>query len=217
LGKDLAEELLSALLRDNAELVPLKRVIIEQTEGNPFFMEETVQVLLDEGTLVRNGVTHLTRAISELKIPPTVQGILAARIDRLPPNAKDLLQALAVIGREFPLSLIRAVLTKTDDELSALLNDLQLREFIYEQPAVRDTEFIFKHALTQEVAYNSVLIERRKQLHDRIGAAIETLFADRLEDRCGELARHYRLSRDARKAIHYLPCGRAGYPPLRTR
>jgi predicted ATPase len=95
-------------------------------------------------------------------------------------------------------------LTKTDEELSALLNDLQLREFIYEQPAVRDTEFIFKHALTQEVAYNSVLIERRKQLHDRIGAAIETLFADRLEDRCGELARHYRLSRDARKAIHYL-------------
>jgi predicted ATPase len=153
---------------------------------------------------VRRLFRPLTRAISELKIPPTVQGILAARIDRLPPNAKDLLQALAVIGREFPLSLIRAVLTKTDDELSALLNDLQLREFIYEQPAVRDTEFIFKHALTQEVAYNSVLIERRKQLRDRIGAAIETLFADRLEDRCGELARHYRLSRDARKAIHYL-------------
>ena len=104
-----------------------------------------------------------------LKIPPTVQGILAARIDRLPADAKDLLQTLAVIGREFPLSLIRAVVAKSDDELNRLLNDLQLGEFIYEQPAVGDTEYIFKHALTQEVAYNSVLIERRKQLHERIG------------------------------------------------
>src|SRR6202022_2027303 len=118
LGKDSAEELLSALLGDNAELVPLKRVIIEQTEGNPFFMEETVQVLLDEGVLVRDGAAvRLTKPLNKLKIPPTVQGILAARIDRLPPNPKDLLLALAVIGREFPVSLIRAVLAKTDDEL----------------------------------------------------------------------------------------------------
>ena len=108
-----------------------------------------------------------------LKIPPTVQGILAARIDRLPADAKELLQTLAVIGREFPLSLIRAVVPKSDDELNRMLNDLQLGEFIYEQPAVGDTEYIFKHALTQEVAYNSVLIERRKQLHERIGRALE--------------------------------------------
>jgi predicted ATPase len=170
LGQESADEMLSALLSDGKDLIPLKRLIIERTEGNPFFMEETVQVLFDEGALVRDGsVVKLTRSLNTLKIPPTVQGILAARIDRLPPNAKDLLQALAIIGREFPLSLIRAVLTKTDDELSPLLNDLQLREFIYEQPAVGDAEYIFKHALTQEVAYNSVLIERRKQLHERIG------------------------------------------------
>ena len=104
----------------------------------------------------------LTRPLAELKIPPTVQAILAARIDRLPPDAKDLLQTLAVIGREFPLSLIRAVVANPDDELSRMLNDLQLGEFIYEQPAVGDSEYIFKHALTQEVAYNSVLMERRK-------------------------------------------------------
>ena len=104
----------------------------------------------------------LTRSLNTLKIPPTVQAILAARIDRLPADDKDLLQTLAVIGREFPLSLIRAVVTKSDDELNRLLNDLQLGEFIYEQPAVGDIEYTFKHALTQEVAYNSVLVERRK-------------------------------------------------------
>ena len=112
LGKESADEMLTALLGDGAQLAPLKRLIIETTEGNPFFMEETVQVLLDEGALVRDGATvKLTRPIGELKIPPTVQAILAARIDRLPPDAKDLLQTLAVIGREFPLSLIRAVVS----------------------------------------------------------------------------------------------------------
>jgi predicted ATPase len=139
-----------------------------------------------------------------LKIPTTVQGILAARIDRLPPNAKDLLQTLAVIGREFPISLIRAVLMKTDDELSALLNDLQLREFIYEQPAVGDAEYIFKHALTQEVAYNSVLIQRRKDLHERTARGIEVLFSSRLEDRYADLAHHYSRSDNRSKAVEYL-------------
>ena len=94
------------------ELAPLKRLIIEKTEGNPFFMEETVQVLFDENALVRDGgAVKLTRSLAELKIPPTVQAILAARIDRLPQDAKDLLQTLSVIGREFPLSLIRAVVS----------------------------------------------------------------------------------------------------------
>jgi hypothetical protein len=204
LGQESADEMLSALLSDGKDLIPLKRLIIERTEGNPFFMEETVQVLLDEGALIHDGAAvRLIKPLNTLKIPPTVQGILAARIDRLPPNPKDLLQALAVIGREFPLSLIRAVLTKTDDELSALLNDLQLREFIYEQPAVGDAEYIFKHALTQEVAYNSVLIERRKQLHERIGAALETLYANSIEDHLDELAHHYSRSGNVPKALEY--------------
>ena len=110
LGKERAAEMLTALIGDSDELLPLKRLIIERTEGNPFFMEEIVQVLLDEGALVRDGSSvKLTKPLAELKIPPTVQGILAARIDRLPAEAKDLLQTLAVIGREFPLSLIQAV------------------------------------------------------------------------------------------------------------
>jgi len=204
LGKENAGEMLTALLGDGAELAPLRRLIIEKTEGTPFFMEEMVQVLLDEGALVRNGVVKLTRPLAELKIPPTVQGILAARIDRLPSDAKDLLQTLSVIGREFSLSLIRAVVTKSDDELSRLLNDLQLGEFIYEQPAVGDAEYIFKHALTQEVAYGSVLIERRRQLHERAGEGIEALFAEQLDDHLGELARHYSRSANIAKAVRYL-------------
>jgi predicted ATPase len=161
LGKESAGEMLSALLGDGVELASLTRVIIEKTEGNPFFMEETVQVLLDERALVRDGsAVRLTRPLGDLKIPPTVHAILASRIDRLPADEKDLLQTLAVMGKEFALSLVRAITGRTDDDLGWMLNDLQLGEFIYEQPAVGDVEYTFKHALTQEVAYNSVLVER---------------------------------------------------------
>jgi len=208
LGRETASELLTALLGGGSELAPLKSVIIVKTEGNPFFMEETVQVLLDDGALIRNGTMKLTRPLAELKISPTVQGILAARIDRLPQDSKELLQTLSVIGREFPLSLVRAVVTKSDDELTRILNDLQLGEFIYEQAALGETEFVFKHALTQEVAYNSVLVERRKQLHERIGAALESLYPSSLDDHLAELAHHYSRSDNIEKAIEYL--GRAG-------
>ena len=199
--------MLTALRGDGAELGPLKRLIIEKTEGAPFFIEETVQVLLDDGALVLNGTIKLTKPLAELKIPPTVQAILASRVDRLPRDAKELLQTLAVIGREFPLLLIRALVMKSDEELSWLLNDLQLGEFIYEQPAVGATEYIFKHALTQEVAYNSVLMERRKQLHERIGVALETLYASSLDDHLAELAHHYSRGNNPAKAVDYL--GRA--------
>ena len=213
LGQESAEEMLTALLGDGIEAGPLKRLIIEKTEGNPFFMEETVQVLLDEGVLVRDeAAVRLTKALGELKIPPTVQGILAARIDRLPAYAKELLQTLAVIGREFPLSLIRGVVTRSDDELNRLLNDLQLGEFIYEQPAVGDTEYVFKHALTQEVAYNSVLIERRQQLHERIGAALERLYGSSVEEHLADLAHHYGRTANPGKAVEYLT--RAGQQAL---
>jgi class 3 adenylate cyclase/tetratricopeptide (TPR) repeat protein len=205
LGQESAEEMLSALLGDCAESAPLKRVIIEKTEGNPFFMEETVQVLLDEGALVREGsAIRLVRPLAELKIPPTVHGILAARIDRLPPDEKDLLQALAVLGKEFTLSLAREVTKRPHDELNRMLNDLQLAEFIYEQPAVGDTEYTFKHALTQEVGYNSVLVERRKLLHERAGQALEAISAGQLEDHLSELAHHYGRSDNAAKAVEYL-------------
>src|SRR6266849_2156730 len=177
LGKESADEMLSALLGDGKDLIPLRRLIIERTEGTPFFLEELVQALFEDGVLQRNGAVKLARSLGQLKIPPTVQAILAARIDRLPADAKDLLQTLAVLGREFPLALVGRLLSTSDDELNRMLSDLQLAEFIYEQPAIGDIEYIFKHALTQEVAYNSVLSERRRQLHERAGVALESMFA----------------------------------------
>jgi class 3 adenylate cyclase/predicted ATPase len=204
LGQENAEELLGALVGDDAALQPLRRLIIEKTHGNPFFMEETVQVLLDEGVLVRNGVVRLTRPLGELKIPPTVQAILAARIDRLPTDEKELLQTLAVIGKEFPLGLVRQVTEKSGDDLERMLRNLQLGEFIYEQPALPDVEYNFKHSLTLEVAYNSVLTERRRALHERTGAAIESLYAEGLDDHLDELAHQYRRAGNLEKAIEYL-------------
>jgi predicted ATPase len=140
LGKESAEETMSAMLGDGDEVRPLKRLIIEKTEGNPFFMEEAMQVLLDEGALVRNGGVKLTKSLSQLKIPPTVQAILAARIDRLLPAERELLQTLAVVGKEFSLELLKAVTGKTEAQLDPMLSDLQLSEFIYEQASVAGAE-----------------------------------------------------------------------------
>jgi class 3 adenylate cyclase len=203
LGKESADEMLSALLGDGAEMGALKRLIIEKTEGNPFFMEETVLVLLDEGALVCNGTAKLTRPLNQLKIPPTVQAILAARIDRLSADQKDLLQTLAVIGTEFKLGLVRKVAAKPGAELEPMLSELQLGEFIYEQPAVGDVEYIFKHALTHDVAYQSVLHERRRVLHERIGAALESIYAHSLDDHVAELSHHYSRSGNPDKAAEF--------------
>jgi class 3 adenylate cyclase/tetratricopeptide (TPR) repeat protein len=204
LEQESAAEMLQSLLGDTAELEALKRLIIEKTEGNPFFMEETVEVLFDDGALLRNGSIKLVKPLAELKIPPTVQGILVSRIDRLPPDEKDLLQTLAVIGREFALGPVRRVVGKSEDELNRMLHALQLAEFIYEQPAAGDIEYIFKHALTQEVAYKSVLVERRKLLHERIGSALEASFAQSIDDHLSQLAYHYARSSNTVKAVEYL-------------
>jgi predicted ATPase len=211
LGQTQAEEMLSALLGDGAELQSLKRIILAKTEGNPFFMEEIVQELVEQGVLVRDpsvgaGLrpTPTAKPGTDLHIPTTVQGVLAARIDRLPAEEKALLQTLAVIGKEFSLSLLKKVVEQPEEELYRLLSHLQAGEFIYEQPAFPEVEYTFKHALTQEVAHNSVLLERRRVLHERTARAIEEIFQARLEDHFGELAHHYSRSDNAPKAIEYL-------------
>ena len=124
-----------------------------------------------------------------------MQGILASRIDRLPAEQKELLQTLAVIGREFPLGLVsESGRARRTTNWSGCFRDLQLAEFIYEQPALPETEYIFKHALTQEVAYKTLLLERRKQLHESAAAAIEALYPERLDDHLNQLAHHYSQS-----------------------
>jgi class 3 adenylate cyclase/predicted ATPase len=212
LGKESAEEMLAVLLGDGKDLLPLKRLIIERTEGTPFFMEEIVQVLFEDGVLQCNGAVKLAKSMNTVKVPATVQSVLASRIDRLQAEDKELLQTVAVLGREFPLGLARRVTLTPDDELEPKLSRLQAGEFIYEQVAADDVEYVFKHALTQEVAYNALLIERRKLLHERAGEALESIFSEQLEDHLSELAHHYSRSDNAAKAVEYL--GRAGQQAL---
>jgi predicted ATPase len=181
---------------------------LEKTDGTPFFMEEIVQELVEQGILVRGASGVETRRgaslPAELHLPPTVQGILAARIDRLAPDEKALLQQLAVIGRQFLMSLVRQVITQPEADLYRLLASLQHKEFLYEQPAFPESEYIFKHALTQEVAYGTVLQEQRKALHERTGQALEALYAATLPEHYSDLAHHYRRSANTEKAIMYL-------------
>jgi class 3 adenylate cyclase/tetratricopeptide (TPR) repeat protein len=161
-----------------------------------------------KGRELRIGEVKLTKPLASLRIPPTVQGILASRIDRLPRDEKDLLQTVAVIGTAFNLGVARAVSGNSDDELNRMLNGLQMAEFIYEHPAAVDIEYTFKHALTHDVAYNSLLAERRKLLHERTARAIEALYPERLDDRLNELAYHYDRSDNGPKTVEYL--GRSG-------
>jgi class 3 adenylate cyclase/predicted ATPase len=203
LARESAEEMLAALLGDEKDLTALKRLIIERTEGTPFFMEEMVQALFEEEVLQRNGTVTVTGPMSAVKVPATVQAVLASRIDRLPATDKELLQTLAVLGREFALKLVQRVARKSSGELEQMLSQLQLGEFIYEQPAVGEVEYGFKHALTQQVAYNSLLGERRRAIHEQTANAIEALFSERLEDHYSELAYHFLRSADAAKAIRY--------------
>jgi class 3 adenylate cyclase/predicted ATPase len=208
LGQEDARELLTALLGDAPTLQPVKQFILEKTEGNPFFMEEIVQALFEQGVLLRGSSGVETRRSaslpSDLHLPATVQGVLTARIDRLLPDEKTLLQTLGVIGKEFSLSLLKSVVQQAEDDLLRQLSHLQAGEFIYERPAFPDVEYTFKHALTQEVAYNSLLQERRKILHERTAGAIEAVYRSRLEDHYSTLAHHYSRSGNTQKAVEYL-------------
>jgi tetratricopeptide (TPR) repeat protein len=204
LGLEGAAEMLSALLGDGKDLIPLKRLITERTEGTPFFVEEIVQALFEDGVVKRNGVVKLAKSMKAVKVPATVQAVLAARIDRLPENEKELLQTIAVLGREFPLGLVRRVTLKPDDALERGLSRLQAGEFIYEQPAAGEVEYTFKHALTHEVAYSSLLIERRKMLHELAARALEETYGSNNDDYLNELARHYSRSGNLEKAVDYL-------------
>jgi class 3 adenylate cyclase len=194
LGQESAEELLAALLGDAAELGPLKRLVADKSGGNPFFIEELVQGFFDEGVLTRNSGVRMTRPLGQVRIPPTVQGILSSRIDRLPSEEKGVLQTLAVLGKDVGFELAQRVTALPESELSRICSDLQAGEFIYEQPSLAGSEYTFKHALTLDVAYNSVLLERRRVLHERAGNAIDALYAGALGDHLAELACVWRIA-----------------------
>jgi len=184
-----AEQLLAALLGPAPEIAPLMRLLVKR--GNPLFLEETVRTMVETGALVgERGAYRLTRPVETLQVPASVQTILAARIDRLPREEKQLLQTAAVLGKDFPYALLAAIADQSDDNLRQGLLHLQEAEFIYETQLFPDLEYTFKHALTHEVSYGSLLQERRKTLHAQIISAIEHLYKDRLSEQVERLAHH---------------------------
>ena len=200
-----ANELLQALLGDDAGLQPLKQILTARTEGNPFFLEESVHTLVETKALVgERGAYRLAKPIESTQVPTTVQAVLAARIDRLPPEEKHLLQSASVIGKDVPFLLLEAIVEDTDERLRQRLAHLQAAEFLYETSLFPDLEYTFKHALTHEVAYGSLLQERRRVLHARIVEAIERLYPDRLAEQVERLAHHAFRGEMWDKTVAYL-------------
>jgi class 3 adenylate cyclase/tetratricopeptide (TPR) repeat protein len=199
-----ADEVLQALLGEDPSLAPLKHLLIARTEGNPFFLEESVRTLVETGILVdTSGAYRLAQALPTIQVPATVQAVLAARIDRLPPEEKRLLQTAAVIGTEVPLPLLQAIAELPEAALHGGLAHLQAAEFLYETRLFPEHEYTFKHALTHEVAYSSLLQERRRVLHACIVEALEALAGDRVVEQVERLASHALRGEVWDKALRY--------------
>jgi tetratricopeptide (TPR) repeat protein len=196
-------ELLDALLGDDLTLAPLKQLLFKR--GNPFFLEETVRTLVETKALAgERGQYRLTQQVQALQIPATVQAVLAARIDRLPSRDKHLLQVASVIGKDVPLALLLTIAELPEAALRGALDRLQAAEFIYETGLFPDLEYTFKHALTHEVSYGTLLQGRRRELHAQIVGALETLYADRLGEQIEPLAHHAVQGELREKAVEYL-------------
>jgi class 3 adenylate cyclase/tetratricopeptide (TPR) repeat protein len=186
-----ADALLGALLGEAAELAPLKRLLVARTEGNPFFVEESVRALIESGVLAgERGSYRVARPFESAQVPATVQAVLAARIDRLAPEDKRLLQAAAVIGKDVAYLLLLAIADLSEDALRQGLARLHAAEFLYETSLFPELAYTFKHALTHEVAYGSLLQDRRRALHGRVVAALDRLYPDRLTKHAERLAHH---------------------------
>jgi class 3 adenylate cyclase/tetratricopeptide (TPR) repeat protein len=204
-----SEALLEALLGTDVSLRPLKDLLVARTEGNPFFLEESVRTLVETKILVgERGAYRLTKVPDKfnrtLQIPATARALLAARIDRLSSEDKRLLQAASVIGTDVPFDLLQAIMDEAETKLRQGLTRLQAAEFLYETRLFPELEYTFKHALTHEVTYGTLLHERRRALHARIVEAIEYRYADRLTEQAERLAHHAVKGQLGEKAVHYL-------------
>ncbi len=204
-----AQEFLGALVGNDAALEPLRQRLIEWTAGNPFFLEESVRNLVETGVLVGEpGAYRLTQTLQTIHIPLTVQAVLMARIDRLPPAQKRLLQSAAVIGKDIPFSVLHALTEGSAEGLQEHLMHLQTAEFLYETRLFPEREYTFKHALTHEMTYRSLLRERRQALHARIVEVMEAMENERLVDYVERLAYHAFHGEVWNKAFTY--CRQAG-------
>src|SRR5499427_6118749 len=198
-----AEELLQALVGDDPSLAPLKRLLVRR--GNPFFLEESVRALVETKALQGDrGQYRLTRPVQSLLVPPTVQVILASRIDRLPVDHKRLLQIASVIGKEVAYELLQVVAELPDEVLRQGLASLQIGEFIYETQLFPDLVYTFKHALTLEVTYKSLPLEARRGFHDRIARSLESASLGRFDEKSEILSHHYQQAGNDEKALEHL-------------
>ena len=183
----------------------LEEFILEKTEGIPFFIEELIKSLKDLKIIAREGKRYrIAKDIKKVTIPATIQDVIMARVDSLPQEMKGLLQTVSVVGRESSYELIKRVTGLTEQELLSYLSVLKDSELLYERGIYPQSTYVFKHALTQEVAYNSLLLKRKKEIHEEIGRAMEALYPDRIEEHYELLAYHYGRSANADKALQYL-------------
>ena len=204
LSTSASAELVRAMLEEGEVAPELRELILSRAAGNPLFMEEFTHTLLENGSIQRKDHQYvLTRKASEIQVPDTIQGIIAARMDRLEENLKRTMQVASVIGRDFAYRILHTI-TGMQEELKSHLMNLQGLEFIYEKSLFPELEYVFKHTLTQEVAYSSLLVKRRKELHEKIGQAIEELYPDKLEEFYEALAYHYLRGENWEKAYQYL-------------
>jgi len=200
-----AQDLLDGLLGSDPSLVPLKRLLIERTEGNPFFLEESVRTLVETKVLEgASGAYRVTKAPAGLQVPATAQAVVAGRIDRLEPEDKRLLQAASVIGKDVPIPLLEGITDLSDEALRPALGRLQASEFLYETKLFPEVEYTFKHALTHEVTYGGLLQERRRALHARLVNVIEQRDSGRVPEHVEQLAHHSFRAGTWDKALTYL-------------
>jgi len=196
--------MVSHLLGTEALDKDLEEFILEKTEGIPFFIEELIKSLKDLKIIKREDNRYrIARNIKEVIIPATIQDVIMARVDSLPEEMKSLLQTASVVGREFSHDLIKRVTGFAEQELLSHLSVLKDSELLYERGIYPQSTYIFKHALTQEVAYESLLLKRRKKIHGKIGAAIEELYPERLDEYYELLAYHSLQGEDWQRAYRY--------------
>jgi predicted ATPase/class 3 adenylate cyclase len=205
LPADSAQELLDPLLGSDPGLQPLKTWLTVRTEGNPFFLQESIRALVETGVLAgEHGAYRLVKPIESIQLPATIHAVLAPRIDRLPPEAKRLLQAASVIGKDVPLALLQAIADLSEDETRRHLAILQTADLLHELRLFPSMEYTFRHVLTQEVAYGTLLRERRRALHARVMEALELLLADRPGEQVESLAHHALRGEVWHRAVAYL-------------
>ncbi|MCH9046672.1 MAG: AAA family ATPase [SAR324 cluster bacterium] len=204
LGAEHCAAIVGAVLE--AERLPegLAKLIHGRTGGNPFFIEEMCQDLLEEGTvLVKDGQAALTRSLENLSLPNSVQAVIRSRLDRLGEDHREVLRLASVIGREFGQRLLETA-HPGENTLAPFLETLKSQEVIQQISVLPEVAYLFKHVLTQVVVYDTLLIERRKDLHEIVGRAMERLYADRLEEHYETLAHHFESSNDAETAVKYM-------------